>query len=851
MKNKLLQLAVAGVIAFGGTFPGLGQVTSHPNTLQGTIRFNNFSALGQPLSLGMTGGIIGLSSVGRTPEIDLQPAFGPQTASDSATYAVQVESDAAGIIYRVRPRVTLNGGKDYYWFAGVESPKVFDNSQSITANLSECLSLVNLRFVDSGGTPVPIQDLNIYASRPDFSRQYQASGITQGASSRFLFLRGDSHYTLEIQLDIGHDPYSDRVRFVLPPVDLDTVCNQVILRDIQVPAIPPNVGRITGIVDIVGQTLLRTSDGNTNNERTLVIAENGPLGNRRLALVPKPNFTDPSNGPYQLVNLGPSVGTDINHGYDVHAEMQFRRGYDFTWFRTPTLTNILVPPATTVNLNNALAITPGYIEGNIRLQGPPGAPVNAILQSLTRSADNDPDHDGIPVPGGANSNYRSMISVVGVNRLAANATHTAANGNCRPSFGGDYNMNTAAFDGDYEAVVGGLYSEPSLWKPETLLLSFENTATSDENAYVKEMDLQITDNTAPEIQVVPNQHYTHNVNYCFSEVCIRFRSSSSRFYAPRIAGPGGASFGSFHGMSVSGCPTNYSVAFLDSVFGTPGIKQAAADTGMVRLLLPQGTYHLNPHYTDAATDNDYGLVPITDLVVGSQQRICIDQCLQLALNLPACISDPLIRVTGQVRTLCSNRVTAVVYQFDGGPPMPVCQDCGLNPSLDFEVFLNNFVGCSDHTLVVTATDDQGAVSSVTSHVFLDFGRPRITCPPDIIVPCTNASQVPVNFTVTATDDCTPNPQVVCTPPSGSSFRPGTTPVTCTAQDACGNRSVCTFNVTVQSQALSIERAICVRWGCGILQGADDLGGLWTDIPGASNPYCVPSSQARKFYRTRQ
>ncbi|MCP3916420.1 MAG: HYR domain-containing protein [bacterium] len=48
----------------------------------------------------------------------------------------------------------------------------------------------------------------------------------------------------------------------------------------------------------------------------------------------------------------------------------------------------------------------------------------------------------------------------------------------------------------------------------------------------------------------------------------------------------------------------------------------------------------------------------------------------------------------------------------------------------------------------------------------------------------------------ATDNCPGVPTVVCSPPSGSMFLVGTTPVTCTATDACGNASMCMFNVTV-------------------------------------------------------
>jgi hypothetical protein len=92
---------------------------------------------------------------------------------------------------------------------------------------------------------------------------------------------------------------------------------------------------------------------------------------------------------------------------------------------------------------------------------------------------------------------------------------------------------------------------------------------------------------------------------------------------------------------------------------------------------------------------------------------------------------------------------------------------------------------------------------------------------------------------------------VCTPPSGSVFPIGITTVTCVASDACGNSSQCTFTVTVGGSPLTIETAVIIRWSCaGTLQSADDVTGPWTDVPGATSPYAVATSAARKFYRVR-
>ena len=73
--------------------------------------------------------------------------------------------------------------------------------------------------------------------------------------------------------------------------------------------------------------------------------------------------------------------------------------------------------------------------------------------------------------------------------------------------------------------------------------------------------------------------------------------------------------------------------------------------------------------------------------------------------------------------------------------------------------------------------------------------PVINCPSNIVVvSCTN---VPVCYSVTATNACCSNVTVVCTPPSCSSFAPGTvTTVNCVATDCCSNTATCSFTVTV-------------------------------------------------------
>ena len=60
--------------------------------------------------------------------------------------------------------------------------------------------------------------------------------------------------------------------------------------------------------------------------------------------------------------------------------------------------------------------------------------------------------------------------------------------------------------------------------------------------------------------------------------------------------------------------------------------------------------------------------------------------------------------------------------------------------------------------------------------------------------CQGSCTSPVNYTVTATDNCSAT--VTCTPASGSVFPIGTTTVNCTATDPAGNTDTCSFTVTV-------------------------------------------------------
>lgn len=99
-----------------------------------------------------------------------------------------------------------------------------------------------------------------------------------------------------------------------------------------------------------------------------------------------------------------------------------------------------------------------------------------------------------------------------------------------------------------------------------------------------------------------------------------------------------------------------------------------------------------------------------------------------------------------------------------------------------------------------AGDNQLNLSAVRAGdglVEIAFGPPVIECPPDITaVNDPGERGARVAFPPPQVDNDLLEPQVFCSPPSGSFFPTGTTTVTCTAIDITGKRSTCTFNVTV-------------------------------------------------------
>jgi uncharacterized repeat protein (TIGR01451 family) len=103
------------------------------------------------------------------------------------------------------------------------------------------------------------------------------------------------------------------------------------------------------------------------------------------------------------------------------------------------------------------------------------------------------------------------------------------------------------------------------------------------------------------------------------------------------------------------------------------------------------------------------------------------------------------------------------------------------------------------TVLATASDQCGNSNTCAFTVTVNQHVPvTINCPSNITTTATGPNGAVVYFSATVFGGCT-TPSLTYSPPSGSLFPSGTTPVLATASDACGNSNSCTFTVTVTSQ----------------------------------------------------
>lgn len=165
-------------------------------------------------------------------------------------------------------------------------------------------------------------------------------------------------------------------------------------------------------------------------------------------------------------------------------------------------------------------------------------------------------------------------------------------------------------------------------------------------------------------------------------------------------------------------------------------------------------------------------------------------------------------VTNNAPGLCSASVEFAA-QATGAPPPTLVYT--LNGSVITSPFAfpvgTNVVTC-------IASNATGSTSCSFTVLVRDVVPPMINCPSNIVVASVSANGAVVNFTVTASDQCSTT-RVTSVPPSGSVFPIGQTTVTSTALDAWGNSNQCSFVITVRISQAGTELVNLINYLAGL------------------------------------
>ncbi len=803
-----------------------GQATSNPGHLVGTIRLTNTAAdvldvLTPPPGAdeGFSSGSVSALSVGVSPQLNNSTSF---VTSDrlSTPYEVTVEAGSIGngIVYDLSVAMNLDFGGDVYFFSPKTSAPVESESQGggdVQVDFEECAGLLDVRWQTTSGIPVIIDGGTIEAFREispgsgGFHFQAADFALPAGVSQEHLAVRGDgSRYRVDIFYDTGTDTFLDRVR-LFHRTFATVGCDQIVEIVIEVPEGGQDgglLGQIVGEVDMLGE------DEHSLSNLTLMVADSGPFFNFRLATVPGPT---PSQGAFLLPNVATSDLTSPANGYRVYGNLSFRLGRGYEYFATPFLGGsngeVFVPAGQTVDLEDTFEMAPGFVAGEVFLAGPPHDGLGSCLADLYR----DLDTNGDGIPNNPFLNDSSVVRAAGSPSLASGATKSAAGGRARVLIDGAFDSDPTvnAFDGSYELVLGGLLQENSLWGVATEL-RFVDVATPNVPESFQSSVIAINDHDVPTLEIVPGQTIDVPVRRCFGQLNLGFVSTASSFFNPGISGAG-----NFLGFDFEGNLADYSVSV--SASGTPRNTATAAPVGLIVACLPEGTYDFTPFVTSVnpgGGTSSTELPPVSGLEIGCMQIKDVTLGLQVNLDSPpACVSQSPLPLEGSATSTGSEPVAVdeIFASVDGGAVVPVCTNCGEDPTFSVDIPLAE----CDNQVTITAEDEFGNLSSTSVTTRLDGTAPALAGCEDLEIQIgAEESGALVDYPVTAIDQCDGSRPVSCNPPSGSFLPLGASMVTCTSTDTCGNQTSCSFGVEVRNAAP--DPFPCIAGQAIVAQGAD-------------------------------
>jgi hypothetical protein len=666
-------------------------------------------------------------------------------------------------------------------------------------DIAECIGVLRFSFGtdDTCQTPVPVSSpsFNNLALTSGTSRHYYVRGGTSGTGSLVYFttLNGSSY---RHQASIPWSAACDQLVDLCIPVD----------EGVLVPPAPPPPppGSLTGPWELIGETIVSRSTS----------VDSGPGG--RSASITRPGSApaaDPSTW-WLLSNVA-------SGGYRFYGAAGVRLGDEYTVLRTIGQ-SITVLEGQTLDLGQVrdgqlrypLAMHPAYFQGSIRLVDPyvvsqPGA--RSPLSALIFASDRDANGDGVPDLNLLDDNRPVTVLAAGGGSVSYSRT----------SFPRRFAPATGELQSSYEQILPLLYDQPATWAQSSLRLGFWAEGTSSTSLWVtrpSEYDparfrygsLSIAPRQGRSALLGPGQSHRIDHEYCFGQVDLAYSSPGARFYNPTVT-----INGSFRGNDWRGQAVDYTVS--GQAWGVPAainIPQAeavtyAASSGAVSFGVPEGTYTLNPSaifVNDSGIPNSANFQAIS-FTVGCGQRLRIVPPLAVSVNpQPSCAEGPAATITGRVQSSPAE-VDRIWYRLNGGPEVPVCTNCGVNPTFSLPVTL---AACENTIQVYAYTAGLPEPATGVQQLIWDDPTDGPSCAD---TSCVNRAPVArcQNLVLAANSACQgcgtvdagsydpDGGEVTCAMSAECPFALGRHRVTLTCTDALGASASCDATVTVTDQ----------------------------------------------------
>jgi hypothetical protein len=790
----LLEPASLAVAGDGGT------IELEHNALQGTVRLTNQN----PEILTLLAADPWHSRAAVTATSSKPSGFSATTTAvqfkspTEYSFSMLVEAGAggdAGVVYTVRgSRGTPNFGTSYDLppLNGVVVRRREQQPDPTDVTLTSCIGVVHFEFGtdETCQTPSPAFVSAWVSESFDTYRlgtQPRYTGYVTGGTSwtRLLYytVKGKDGRNHAFSKPVQWAPGCDEVVRICTPVSDNIVQPQ---------------GDLTGPWEVVGESL-------THNRVLYAASQPVPSSRVMSAAVPTSPVSEPSTW-WKMSTLDSGEWSLYGVGY-------LRKGREFTRFITPRTvqTTVLADQTTSPTLEvegetrHAFAMRPAYFYGAVRLADPfiplnPGS--HSTLESLFFEADHDDNGDGIP---------NQVILGTRGTFLYARSSVAVDEGESRTAFPGHFDRTRGELASTYEQVLPSPYNLPHGWINRYLRLAFWSEGANlntrpgmyDEARFrYGGLELVQSNNNV----LASGQWHKIDHEYCFNEVQLQYTTASGRFYNPQVQVNG-----SFNGKDWRALQANYLIR--GTLYGTPafvGYKPSLEELGQegsVSLALPQGTYTLTPGammVSDNGTENLATFAPIS-VTLGCGQRVKLVPPLSVSISSASgCATGPSLPVSGVVKSRPS-AVDRIWHRLNGGPEVPVCTNCGIDPAYAFTLPLE---ACNNTLQVFAQTEGMREPATGTAEFAWDDPADGPSCPNTYCVnrrPVARCRSVTVPADPTcggcaSVDDGSYDPDgnetFSCVQTPDCSYALGSRKVTRTCTDTLGLSSSCEATVTV-------------------------------------------------------